>query len=75
MAGGLSPEKRALFDVYANALAEYRRGHWSRTEAALREALSIAPDDGPSLTLLSRLGRFKEAMPAEWDGVWRMTEK
>ena len=75
MAGGLPPEKRALFDLYDEGLAHYRAGRWSGADAAFREALSVAPEDGPSATLLHRVERFSESGPADWNGVWRMTGK
>ena len=75
MAGGLPPEKRALFDLYDEGLAHYRAGRWSGADAAFREALSVAPEDGPSATLLHRVERFSESAPADWNGVWRMTGK
>ena len=75
MAGGLPPEKRALFDLYGEGLAHYRAGRWSGADAAFREALSVAPEDGPSATLLHRVERFSESAPADWNGVWRMTGK
>ncbi len=75
MAGELPPEKRKLFDLYGEGLAQYRAGKWSDAGAAFREALSVAPFDGPSATLLDRVERFKEAAPADWNGIWRMTGK
>ena len=75
MAGALSPEKRQLFDLYGEGLAHYRAANWAKADAALREALSFVPDDGPSTTLLRRIERFRETAPADWNGIWRMTEK
>lgn len=75
MAGELPPERRKLYDIYAAALSEYRAGQWSLAEAALREALLLAPGDGPSTALLHRVEHFRDAPPADWDGVWRMTAK
>jgi adenylate cyclase len=75
MAGNLPPEKRRLFDLYAAGLAEYRASQWKKAEDALREALTIVPDDGPSATLLARIGHFKDNAPPAWDGIWRMTQK
>jgi adenylate cyclase len=75
LAGALPPDKRQLFDLYAEGLAHYRAASWAKADAALREALSFVPDDGPSTTLLRRIERFRETAPADWNGIWRMTEK
>jgi adenylate cyclase len=75
LAGDLSPERRTLFDVYAQGLAHYRAGDWPKAEKALRAALAQAPGDGPSRILLDRVTGFQAAPPARWDGVWQMTSK
>jgi adenylate cyclase len=75
MAGDLQPGAQELFDAYATALGHYRAADWDRAEAAFHEALRIAPKDGPSLTLLARIGVLREATPANWSGVWDMTSK
>ena len=75
MAGELPPEKRQLFDLYAEGLAHYRAANWVKADAALRRAVSFAPEDGPSSTLLRRVERFREEAPADWSGIWRMMEK
>jgi class 3 adenylate cyclase len=75
MAGELTDDRRALFDLYAAGLALYREGRWQDAAEAFRSALSRAPQDGPSRTMLDRVERFAAAPPAEWNGVWRFTSK
>ena len=75
MAGELDPATRELFGAFETALALYRAADWDKAEAAFREALRIAPDDGPSRTLLARLPGLRERPPANWSGVWDMTSK
>jgi adenylate cyclase len=75
LAGDLPAERRRLFDLYGEALAHYRAGQWSDAEAAFREALALMPEDGPSATLLRRIERLRQEAPADWNGIWRMTEK
>jgi adenylate cyclase len=74
-AGGLPPETRKLFDLYAEGLAHYRAAAWPKAEKAFRAALAEAPDDGASRVLLERVVGFRAAPPSDWDGVWRMTSK
>jgi len=75
MAGELTEERRALFDLYATGLALYREGQWREAADAFGKALSGHPQDGPSRTMLDRIERFAAAPPAEWNGVWRFTSK
>ena len=75
MAGNLAVDKRALFDVFAEGLEHYRRADWSKAEVAFQAALGLAPDDGPSRTLLSRIPDLRQSPPTDWSGVWQMTSK
>ena len=75
MAGNLAVDKRALFDVFAEGLEHYRRADWSKAEVAFQAALGLAPDDGPSRTLLSRIPDLRQSPSTDWSGVWQMTSK
>jgi class 3 adenylate cyclase len=75
MAGGLTVDRRRLFELYGKGLALYRRSEWAAAAEAFEAALHHAPDDGPSRTLLERTRQFAVTPPADWDGVWRMTGK
>ncbi|MBI2752764.1 MAG: hypothetical protein HYX46_04520 [Betaproteobacteria bacterium] len=75
-AGPLSTERQPLADRYAKGLAAYRRCAWAEAEAAFRACLEIAPDDGPSQTLLSRIAHLAVDPPSDdWNGVWTLSEK
>lgn len=42
---------------------------------AFAEALRIAPDDGPSRTMLRRLDQIEADPPTEdWDGSWNVAK-
>jgi class 3 adenylate cyclase len=75
LAGGLPPERRELFDLYALGLARYRAGDWKAAEQAFHKALARAPDDGPSQVMLDRALRFRAAPPSDWAGAWRLKSK
>ena len=75
-AGDLTPQAATLRDRYAEALALYRRRDFDAAETAFKSCLEIAPDDGPSALFVKRIAALRAAPPpADWDGVWRMTEK
>jgi adenylate cyclase len=63
-------------ESYEAGLAEYRLRNWHAAELAFREGMAAAPGDGPSALLLERVAKLKAAPPnADWDGIWRFTEK
>lgn len=75
-AGQLSTERQRIVDLYAMGLDAYRRCGWAEAEAAFRACLEIAPDDGPSQTLLARIAQLAvNPPPGDWNGVWTMSEK
>jgi adenylate cyclase len=74
-AGGVSPARRALFDVYADGLAKYRAGAWTDAAAAFSRALEIEPADAPSRLFLDRSRDFAQHPPDTWDGVHVMRTK
>ena len=74
--GSVDAPLLSLRDAFQNALAAYRACDWDRAEPGFNECLRIAPEDGPSRTLLDRIAAFRQASPgADWDGVWRSTAK
>ncbi len=75
LAGELTPEQRAVFDLYEDGFAHYQKADWTKAETALSAALDIAPHDGPSLELLSRVKRFLKTPPSNWSGIWHMAAK
>ncbi len=74
--GALSPEQKELRTRYAEGLAAYRARRWEEARLAFGAALAAVADDGPSLTMLDRIGRFAASPPADdWDGAWRIEQK
>jgi len=75
-AGQLDSERTELQVVYAEGLAAYRRRAWDDAQQRFETCLRIAADDGPSQLFLNRIAQLRTAeLPADWDGVWRLTEK
>ena len=75
MAGEIALSQSDMFRIYEEGLDYYRIGNWDRAEKALQAALGLAPEDGPSRTLLTRIATFRQTPPADWTGVWQMTSK
>ncbi len=74
--GELTAESRRLLDHFAEGLAAYRRRAWDEAEKDFRAALEAVPDDGPSRVFLERLKQLvANPPPADWDGVWALSEK
>lgn len=74
--GSLDESRLRLKELYAEALAAYRRQDWSAASDLLTAALEIAPDDGPSKVMLGRVASFRAQPPAQdWNGVWRFDQK
>jgi class 3 adenylate cyclase len=74
--GELEPNQLVLRTHYAEGLAAYRARQWSEAERAFTGALEAVADDGPSLTFIDRIDRFKQTPPpADWDGTWQLEHK
>jgi class 3 adenylate cyclase len=72
----LTPQQTLLRERYAAGLAAYRAQRWDEARAAFTDALAVASDDGPSISLLARVAGFERNPPPEnWDGSWRMESK
>ena len=78
--GDLSPVKKAVVDKYHEGLAYYREQRWEEAIGKFEEAIAADPDDGdPTSGIIA--GRCKSILagevkiPADWDGVWVLTEK
>jgi class 3 adenylate cyclase len=74
--GELEPNQLTLRSHYADGLAAYRARHWDEANRAFTCALEAVADDGPSLTFIDRIQRFKQdPPPADWDGAWQLEHK
>jgi adenylate cyclase len=71
--GEIAPERLALRDLYQEGLAAYRERRWDDALRSLSAALEIVPGDGPSSSLLARIGSLKaNPPPQDWDGSWHI---
>jgi len=76
VAGALAPEAAALRERYAAALALYRDRDFPAARTGFQACLDLAPGDGPASLFVKRTGDLIAHPPAaDWDGVWRLTEK
>lgn len=75
-AGERTPELSELHAIFAAGLAAYRAQDWQSAELRFVECLALKDDDGPSRVFQHRVQALRAAPPsADWDGVWRHTEK
>lgn len=74
--GKLATAKEDLRCEYAIGLEAYRGREWDRAEGQFEKCLAIAPTDGPAAVFIERVRAMRATPPpADWDGVWRFTEK
>ncbi len=67
---------KKLTDQYIIGLYAYRAQDWDKAIKFFKEALDIAPDDGPTRTMLQRCDEFRINPPGEnWDGSFSMKTK
>ena len=69
------PLPPTLLEAYARGLELYRRGDFREAQKAFATCLGIAPDDGPTKTLLARCWSLLRDPPSHWDGAWRLASK
>jgi adenylate cyclase len=71
--GELAPQQLACRERYLEGLAAYRERRFDDALRALGASLEAAPDDGPSIALISRIEGFEASPPPQdWDGSWRI---
>jgi class 3 adenylate cyclase len=74
--GQVDPGTLELAKGFAAALEHYREQRFAEAEQAFAALLAVYPGDGASKVYLGRARRLAaEPPPADWDGVWRLTEK
>jgi len=75
-AGGLSDADQELRRLFAEGLAAYRTRDWDRSEQRFAQCLGVMPADGPATVFRRRCEFVRgKTLPADWDGVWQLTEK
>lgn len=74
--GGLSQEKSKIVALYETALKLHWDRKWEEAEAAIQEALSLDPNDGPCVSMLKRINGYVKNPPAQgWKGEYiRLTK-
>jgi len=74
--GKMDETIRAILPLYNKALEFYKEGMWGEAITHFEKVLVIRPEDGPSLTLLSRCRLLESSFPEKgWDGVYSMPSK
>ena len=74
--GEVNDTMKKMLISYEKGLEEYRNRSWEKAISNFKEALSYAPNDGPSRTMIIRCTSFNENPPeSEWDGTYIMTTK
>lgn len=70
------PNFRESLDCYRSGLSYYRKRDWDRALTALREALSLNPNDRLVKIYVDRCTQMKIHPPGpNWNGVWVMKTK
>ncbi|MBX3482601.1 adenylate/guanylate cyclase domain-containing protein [Phenylobacterium sp.] len=65
-----------LMELHTVGIRAYRARDWKAAGKAFAEALKLYPDDGPAQVYVERCRVLaKTPPPADWDGVWNLTEK
>ena len=73
---GLPDEMLRVLEMFNKGFENYLQQNWDWAIKYLQQALSIKPNDGPSLRYLERCKQFKENPPGDhWDGVFTMKTK
>ena len=74
--GELAADDAELRELFAAGLAAYRARDWGTADRRFGDCLAIRADDGPARVFRQRLELLcASPPPADWDGVWRLTEK
>lgn len=74
--GELDADQLLLRNAYAEGLAAYRAQRWDEACTAFARVSEAVPGDGPSMTFIERIDRFKQdPPPRDWDGAWHLESK
>jgi adenylate cyclase len=75
-AGCLSAAQNELRGLFAEGLAAYRVRDWDTSEQRFAQCMAVMPNDGPAAVFRRRTEFLRgQTLPADWDGVWQLTEK
>jgi adenylate cyclase len=75
-AGELTSEQRTLRDEFVCGLAAYRQQDWDTAQMHFESCLGTIAEDGPTHLFLKRVSLLRGAPPpADWNGIWHLSEK
>lgn len=62
--------------MFEQGLQEYSQGNFANAKACFEQILALNPDDRTSQLYLDRIQTLLEqSIPANWNGVWKFTQK
>lgn len=74
--GQLSVEQVKWNETFSQGLAAYRQQDWEQAEEKFAACLKVSPQDKPAQKYLqASLELRDQALPPDWNGVWRLTQK
>ncbi|NER80211.1 MAG: HAMP domain-containing protein [Leptolyngbya sp. SIO1D8] len=72
----LSASEQTAYAAFARGLAAYRQQNWSQARQGFNDCLTQKPADPPALLYLERITQLEVTPPpADWNGVWQLTQK
>jgi adenylate cyclase len=72
----LSSEQNELRDLFAGGIAAYRRQDWDEAQTHFESCLRTTAEDGPTHLFLERIALLRSTQPpADWNGIWHLSEK
>jgi len=76
IAGDSDARMRQVCDLYARGLQAYQSQEWAQAIGFFNALLKIAPEDGPSLSLLGRCQTLRDNPPGkDWNGTFVIKHK
>ncbi|MEG4325650.1 adenylate/guanylate cyclase domain-containing protein [Microcoleus sp. herbarium5] len=62
--------------IFEEGLQEYCQGNFANAIVCFEHIVALNPDDKPSQLYLKRIqSLLKDSIPANWNGVWKFTQK
>ena len=61
--------------LYSEGLEEYRQSNWGAAKQSWTSFASKVPGDKAVQIMLARLPYLETVAPADWSGIWQMTDK
>lgn len=73
--GNPTEQEADLIDQFETARELYEKGNFKKALTQFEHLSGMYPDDGPTMVYLKRCQEFIAHPPAEWDGIYRLTNK